>query len=460
MTVTAGEARPAQPGRGLGSILLLVLGSILGLVAFALLLVGGAAVWADQTQREKDGYFTTSFERYETPRHALTWEDVEIGEVSDTPGWLLYRFGDVRVLASSASSDDIFVGIGPADDVRTYLAGVGHDEIVDGFDPDDLRTTPGGAPSAAPGEQQFWAASTAGAGHETLTWDIDAGSWSLVVMNADGSANVDAEVQLGANPDFVLELGLVLLATAAMMGLAAGLAIFFGIRTSAHDAGGRGTLGATPIPIDPAVAAYPVSLEARLDEPLSRWRWLVKWFLAIPHYVVLAFLWLALAATTVIAWFAILFTGRYPRAIFDFNVGVLRWTWRVAYYALAGIGTDRYPPFSLGADPDYPATLDVPYPEQLSRGLVLVKSWLLALPHLILVAIFTGSVTWSWTGNEVQWPGLIGLLTLVAGVILLFRNRYPRDLHELIVGLNRWVYRVGAYVLLMRDEYPPFRLGR
>jgi uncharacterized membrane protein HdeD (DUF308 family) len=201
-------------------------------------------------------------------------------------------------------------------------------------------------------------------------------------------------------------------------------------------------------------------LEARLDEPLSRWRWLVKWFLAIPHYVVLAFLWLALAATTVIAWFAILFTGRYPRAIFDFNVGVLRWTWRVAYYALAGIGTDRYPPFSLGADPDYPATLDVPYPEQLSRGLVLVKSWLLALPHLILVAIFTGSVTWSWTGNEVQWPGLIGLLTLVAGVILLFRNRYPRDLHELIVGLNRWVYRVGAYVLLMRDEYPPFRLGR
>ena len=196
-----------------------------------------------------------------------------------------------------------------------------------------------------------------------------------------------------------------------------------------------------------AAPAHPVRLEGSLDPKLSRGLWLVKWLLAIPHFVALFFLFLAFFLLTIVAFFAILFTERYPRTIFDFNVGVLRWAWRVAFYSYGALGTDRYPPFTLAPVPDYPASLDVPYPERLSRGLVLVKWWLLAIPHYLILSVFLGGGGWfagngGWDADgRDRWggPGLIALLVLIAAVALLFTTRYPRGLFDFVLGLDRWV---------------------
>ena len=238
----------------------------------------------------------------------------------------------------------------------------------------------------------------------------------------------------------------------------------------------------TSAPDGASTSAYPAQLSGSLDPAVSRWMWLFKWLLAIPHYFVLFFLYVAVLVTTIISGFAILFTGRYPRGLFDFAVGVLRWSWRVSFYAYSALGTDKYPPFTL-AKTDYPADFDIAYPERLSRGLVLVKWWLLALPHYLIVALIAGG-TWSynrvagdypWRAGEAEnlhgyanasydWsdatPGLLGILVLIAAVILLFTARYPQGLFNFVIGLNRWVFRVHAYSGLLTDKYPPFRLDQ
>jgi hypothetical protein len=214
---------------------------------------------------------------------------------------------------------------------------------------------------------------------------------------------------------------------------------------------------------------YPVRVDAAPEPAVSRWLWLVKWLLLIPHYIVLFFLWLAFLVVSVVAFFAILFTGRYPRPLFGFNVGVLRWSWRVSYYGYDALGTDRYPPFTLAEVPDYPAHLDVAYPERLSRGLVLVKWWLLAIPHYLVLSVFVGGGLWvsSGGGSDGDWNdswgaagGLVSLLVLIAAIVLLFTGRYPKPIYDFVLGMDRWVLRVVAYAALMTDRYPPFRLDQ
>ena len=196
-------------------------------------------------------------------------------------------------------------------------------------------------------------------------------------------------------------------------------------------------MGAVTNPLDP------VRVRGEIDVP-SRWLVLVKWcVLAVPHYPILILLYLVYPLLTIVAGVTILFTARYPRPIFDFNVGVLRWSWRVMNYRFPMNSTDKYPPFTLAARPDYPGDLEVDYPERLARWRVLVKWWLLGFPQILMC----------WAMEP-----LLQVLCVVAAVWLLCTGATSRGMFDLLMGIVRWRYRVAVYVSLMRDEYPPFRM--
>ncbi len=456
---------------------LIVVGTIVGLIGLALLAGGGTLLWANQTQRDDDGYVTSRTVIVADDGRAIATENLDLGDLPGGSG----RWADLRIRATGAGGRPVFVGIGPRDDVQRYLADVQHAELTD-VDLDPFRPTyrqrTGTRTPAPPDTQGFWVARGLGSGQQTLRWGVDDGNWQMVAMNADGSAGVALNASLGVKFAHVVKVVIGLLVGGSLMLGGGILMIVFGGRRrdgppqGEHAADGTAAGTASMETSEGSTsrvsrATYPVDLTGELDGGLSRWQWLVKWLLAIPHYIVLIFLWIAYSVVTVIAFFAILFTGRYPRGLFDFNAGVLRWSWRVGFYSYSALATDRYPPFTL-AKTDYPADIEVSYPEHLSRGLVLVKWWLLAIPHYVVVAILAGNWTYGSAWGERWWGwawtpaggGLIGVLVLFAAIALLFTGRYPRSLFDLVIGMNRWVYRVIAYATLMRDEYPPFRLER
>ena len=446
------------------SVALIVLGSVIGLLGIALLAGGGGVLWADQTQRNSAGYFTGSEHDVSSSSYAITHNDIRVHHL---PGFLDDgKLARISIDARSAGGTAPFIGIARKPDVDAYLNNVAHANLRDydvGTDDQQYDFVGGTARPAAPASEPIWVASSTGT--QPLTWRLREGDWSVVLMNADGSKGVAATVELGADIGYLGEVTAGLFTAGALL---VALALFLTLRGARRNDDEQGSLRTEAEPgqrvaaVRSVAGAYPVVLGARLDEPLSRGLWLIKWLLAIPHFILLAFLWFAFLVLTVVAWFAVVTTGRYPRRIFDFNLGVLRWTWRVSYYGYGALGTDRYPPFSLDREPDYPATLDIMYPGQQSR-LTAFARLLLAFPHLLIAGVFVGGGAY-WidhaSGWHVTspWSGLVGLLVLVAAVALMFTGRYPRGLFDLVVGLNRWVLRVIAYTTLMTDEYPPFRL--
>jgi hypothetical protein len=184
---------------------------------------------------------------------------------------------------------------------------------------------------------------------------------------------------------------------------------------------------------------YPLRYDVDYAEELSRWLIFVKWPLAIPHFMILYALGIASAVITFIAFFAILFTKRYPRGLFDFVVNVNRWNANVTGYT--GLFRDEYPPFSWEPG-QYAVTYEVDYPAELNRWLPLIK-WLLAIPHVIVLYFLFIAAFVAW---------------VIAWFAILFTKRFPRGLFDFIVGVLRWQYRVNVYTGLLRDEYPPFSL--
>ena len=466
-----------------GPLIMLILGTILALVGIGLTATGTVAAVAASVQGD-NGYFSTRTANFAANSYALTSPTLGDVTTNGTAAPLNLDIARIRLEATNAGNTAVFIGIASRADVDSYLNGVAHTEVR-GIETDPLRVRygeiSGSQRPAPPDSQNFWVESASGTGSQEVTWSVQPGSWAVVVMNADASRPVAVSLQAGVRSGLLAPIAVTLLLIGILTLIVGLVLVILGViylgrngpapssRPDSPTTGARDPGAPDP---DAPGAEYPARLNAWVDPALSRGLWLVKWLLVIPHLIVLFFLWFGFWFSTIVAGFAILFTGRYPRAIFNFNVGVLRWNWRVGFYAYSALGTDRYPPFSL-ASTDYPADLEVDYPPQLSHGLVLVKWWLLVIPHLVIVSIIAGGSGW-WTafGSGAWWSGgawatgaragfsLLGVLVIITAVILLFSGRYRRGLFDLIIGLNRWLYRVIVYSALMRDEYPPFRLDQ
>lgn len=185
---------------------------------------------------------------------------------------------------------------------------------------------------------------------------------------------------------------------------------------------------------------YPARLDVEHQGLYARLLPLVKWLLAIPHYIVLSVLAIVAFVVIVVAFFATVISGRYPRGTFDFLVGVLRWSANVSAYV--NLMTDRYPPFSLTQVNGYPVTFDVAYPQdgRIARWRPILH-WLLVIPF--------GIVAYA--------VAIVGSICVFLGLFaILVTKKFPRDLFDIVLVSSRWQIRAAAYVLWMTPRYPPF----
>ena len=206
-----------------GRIATLVIGAVLGLFSLALLGAGGAALWADLTQRE-GGYVTTDLHDFSSSGSALATESTELGSAG--VGWLYSPdvMDKVRIRITPTTDQAVFVGIGPSRDVDRYLAGVSH-TVISEFWEDKVEQVAGGRPPAAPASQGFWVASATGTGPQDVVWDATDGSWTVVVMNANAKPGIAVGTDLGAKFPALLWVALGVLIAGAIFLAGAALLI-------------------------------------------------------------------------------------------------------------------------------------------------------------------------------------------------------------------------------------------
>jgi hypothetical protein len=210
------EVAPKPPGGGGGGTGLRIGGWILAAIGGLLVLAGIALVVVHLTQRDKDGYYTSSTVQVAAPGYAVTSEALDIG---DLPSFASDVVGRVRVSASSSSGKALFVGIASQNAVNGYLSGVAHSEVTDvNGNKVTYKTHPGRAPALTPARESFWESASSGSGRVTDTWKVKGGTWAIVLMNSSGAPHVSAAVSVGANTSLVLWVGIGFL----LVGLIAG----------------------------------------------------------------------------------------------------------------------------------------------------------------------------------------------------------------------------------------------
>lgn len=234
----AAAARPS--GWTAGRIVALAIGALLVLVSIGLLGASGVALWANLPQRDAAGYVTTDVHTFSTSGSALVTDS--IGLDSPGVGWLYssVMLGEVRIRVTPVGSDSpVFVGIGPSNDVDHYLAGVNH-TLISEFWENQVQTIEGGAQASAPGTQDFWVATATGPGPQTLTWDPANGSWTVVVMNADGRPGIGVGADLGAKLPALLGIAIGSLVLGGIFLVGGALLIVGAIRRRPARAGREG----------------------------------------------------------------------------------------------------------------------------------------------------------------------------------------------------------------------------
>jgi hypothetical protein len=198
--------------------------------------------------------------------------------------------------------------------------------------------------------------------------------------------------------------------------------------------------GTAEVPVE--LRDYPVQFGVVHRDEYNRWLPLVKWLLAFPHYVVLFFLAIGAVVCLFISFFAVLFTGSYPRGLFDFLIGFQRWAMRVNAYVLLMV--DPYPPFTLDDDPDYPARFVVAYPEDGVDNWRPLVHWLLIIPYLFVAGVLVFAA---------------GFAVIAAFFTILFTKGFPRGLFEFTEIALRWQVRATVYHYFAVTRYPPFAWG-